>query len=391
MSALPDVSKMIEAVRREGDAALDRYAEVFGDPPVRRVDQTEMRDAYRQSDPCVAGALERMMARIERFARAQRAALTDVEIESDGIVCGHRAIPVASAAVYVPGGRHPLPSSLLMGAVPARVAGVARIVVASPSRAPAVLAAAHIAGISEMYTVGGAQAIAALAYGTQRIPAVDLIVGPGNAYVTAAKRAVFGVCGIDALAGPSEVMIAASEDADPRTIAADLLAQAEHDDDARAVLIVETAALAAAVSAEIAAQLPALRTSATARTALERNGETIVATLDEAVQRANRRAPEHLELHGSAATARWRDFTAYGALFVGAACAEVLGDYGAGPNHVLPTGGSARFSSGLSVLTFLNLRTHMRDAKGAGHIARDAEIVATVEGLDGHRFAASLR
>jgi phosphoribosyl-ATP pyrophosphohydrolase/phosphoribosyl-AMP cyclohydrolase/histidinol dehydrogenase len=388
---LPDVDAILDDVRRDGDAALLRYAQRFGDPVPRRAGAAEFALAYRAIGPELRAALERMAARVERFARAQRESFRDVEIEIDGIRCGHRALPVARAAVYVPGGRYPLPSSLIMGAVPARVAGVRDVVVVSPSERPEVLAAAHVAGIREMHVVGGAQAIAALAFGTESIARADLIVGPGNAYVTAAKRRVFGTCGIDALAGPSEVLIVAAEDADPAPLAADLLAQAEHDVNARCALLTESGALAAAVRGEIASQLAGLRTAHTAREAFERHGGIEVVSLDRAVELANARAPEHLELHGSAATERWREFTAYGALFVGAACGEVLGDYGAGPNHVLPTGGSARFSSGLSVFTFLNVRTYLRGGEGARDVARDASTIAACEGLDGHRAAAALR
>jgi phosphoribosyl-ATP pyrophosphohydrolase/phosphoribosyl-AMP cyclohydrolase/histidinol dehydrogenase len=391
MNGLPDVRAIVEAVRRDGDAALRRYAREFGDPPPRRVGIEELRAAYERIDQQVAQALERTRERIERFARAQRAALSDIEIETGDAICGHRAIPVRSAGIYVPGGRHPLPSSLLMGVAPARVAGVERIVVVSPSLANELLAAAHVAGVQEMYVAGGAQAIAALAYGSETVAPVDLIAGPGNAYVTAAKREVYGICGIDALAGPSEVMVVASDDADPRVIAADLLAQAEHDVEARTTLIAQTPQLAAAVMTEMTAQLSGLATAETARAAVQRHGETIVASLDEAVGIANRRAPEHLELHGSGAVARWRECTQYGALFVGAGCAEVLGDYGAGPNHVLPTGGSARFSAGLSVFTFLNVRTYMRGAGSASQLVRDAQTLASVEGLDAHRAAAAMR
>ena len=389
---LAEVQPIIAAVRERGDAALAEYARAFGDPPPRRIDRDEIDAAYAKSDGALRNALAGAASRIERFARAQRDALADVTIREGALELGHRVVPLERVGIYVPAGRHPLPSSLLMGAIPARVAGVRERAVCTPRAAREVLVAAHVAGVDEVFEVGGAQAIAALAYGTQSIVRVDLIVGPGNAYVTAAKRAVFGTCGIDALAGPSEIAILASADANADLVAADMLAQAEHDPDARALLITDDRAFAQAVGTRIDERLTRLETAATARTSLERSGGFVVLALEDAPSFCNRLAPEHLSLQGTRAETLASRCSTYGTLFVGEAAAEVFGDYGSGPNHVLPTGGAARFSSGLSVMNFVTLRTFERSLGNADRrIANDAAILAQAEGLAAHRDAALAR
>ncbi len=390
--ALPDVDEIVARVRREGDPALAYYAQRFGDPAPRRVPHDEIERAYASLDAELRSALASAAARIDTFARAQREAFSNLTTTMHGVELGHRLVPMARVGLYVPAGRHPLPSSLLMTAIPARVAGVAQRVVCTPRVSDAILAAARIAGIDELYEIGGAHAIAALAYGTERIARVDLIAGPGNAYVTAAKRAVYGTCGIDALAGASEIVVVASEGADPRIVAADLLAQAEHDPHARAILVTTSAAIADAVDDELRAQLDTLTTAATAREALANGGAAVVAPLAEIPALCDACAPEHLALQGRDAEALAERVRVYGTLFVGASVGEVFGDYGSGPNHVLPTHGSARFSSGLSVYTFLTVRTYER-ARGAidRRIARDASTIARAEGLAAHERAADLR
>ncbi|MGB6060191.1 MAG: histidinol dehydrogenase [Candidatus Aquilonibacter sp.] len=387
-----DVQPILAAVRERGDAALAEYAHAFGDPPPRRIDGDEIAAAYAQSTGALRDALAGAASRIERFARAQRDALADVTIRESGLELGHRVVALDRVGIYVPAGRHPLPSSLLMGAIPAQVAGVRERVVCTPRAGREILAAAHAAGVDEIFEVGGAQAIAALAYGTQSIARVDLIVGPGNAYVTAAKRAVFGTCGIDALAGPSEIAIVASADANADLVAADMLAQAEHDPDARALLITDDRTFAQAVGKRIDERLTRLETAPTARTSLERSGGFVVVALEDAPGLCNQLAPEHLSLQGARAEALAPRCSAYGTMFVGEAAAEVFGDYGSGPNHVLPTGGTARFSSGLSVMNFLTLRTFERAlGKADRRIANDAAILAQAEGLAAHRDAALAR
>ena len=387
-----DVLPIIAAVRERGDAALAEYALAFGDPPPRQVSRDEIEAAYRESSGDLRDALAGAASRIERFASAQRDALADVTIREGDLELGHRVVPLERVGIYVPAGRHPLPSSLLMGAIPARVAGVRERIVCTPRAGREVLAAAYVAGVDAVFEVGGAQAIAALAYGTQSIARVDLIVGPGNAYVTAAKRAVFGACGIDALAGPSEIAIVASGDAKADFVAADLLAQAEHDPDARALLITDDRAFAHAVGERVEKRLLGLETAQTARASLERSGGIVILALEEAPAFCNRLAPEHLSLQGARAEALASRCYAYGTLFIGEGAAEVFGDYGSGPNHVLPTGGTARFSSGLSVMNFMTLRTYQRSLGNADRrIANDAAILAQAEGLAAHRDAALAR
>lgn len=387
-----EVASIVADVRAHGDVALAEYAQRFGDPPPRRIDAAEYERAFNTIDAELRGALLGASRRIEAFARAQRAALTDVTLADGPLEIGHRIVPIERAGIYVPAGRHPLPSSLLMGAIPARVAGVRQRVVCTPRVDDVMLAAAHVAQVTDLFEAGGAQAIAALAYGTQSIPRVDLIVGPGNAYVTAAKRAVFGACGIDALAGPSEIAIVASGDATPDLVAADLLAQAEHDDDARALLLTDDRDFARRVGQCVERRLETLATQHTARRSMDRNGGYVVVPFDEISAVCNRLAPEHLSLHGARAQALADACHAYGTLFIGEGAAEVFGDYGSGPNHILPTSGSARFSSGLSVLTFLTFRTYERsNGKSDRRIANDAAILASAEGLAAHRDAALAR
>ncbi len=390
--ALPDVTEIVAHVRSEGDAALVAYARRFGDAAPRRVPVSEIARGYGAVDATLRGALERAAGRIEAFARVQRDAITEARTIAHGLELGHRLVPIGRAGIYVPAGRHPLPSSLLMGAIPARVAGVPSRVVCTPRVNDVLLAAAAICGIDEMYELGGAQAIAALAYGTELIPRVDTIVGPGNAYVTAAKRAVYGACGIDALAGASEIVVVATPGADPRIVAADLLAQAEHDPQARAILITTREELADAVDDALHAQIGVLPTQATAHASLAAHGAAIVLPLADVAPLCDALAPEHLALQGTDAEALAGRVRMYGSLFLGGSVGEVFGDYGSGPNHVLPTQGSARFSSGLSVYTFLTVRTYER-ANGAvdPQVARDAQIIARAEGLAAHAHAARLR
>jgi histidinol dehydrogenase len=388
----PNVAETMNDVRLAGDAGVARAAARFGDPRPRRIGANEIRAAYDSIEDALRNALHAVAARIRAFAALQRASLHDLTSTVEGFELSHRALPVRRVGVYVPGGRYPLPSSLLMGVVPARVAGVEHISVCTPRAGQAVLAAAFVAGADDVYEIGGAQAIAALAYGTESIAPVDIIAGPGNRYVAAAKRAVAGVCGVDALAGPSEVLIIASRDADPRLVAADLLAQAEHDTDARAILLTDDARFAGAVDDELARQLPLLSTRAVARAALDRNGYCVLFGLDDAIALANDLGAEHLELQGKRAEELAPRARCYGALFVGAGAGEVFGDYGAGPNHVLPTAGTARFSGGLSVLTFLTVRTALRAIGSPGRdLVANTALLAQIEGLDAHRRAALLR
>jgi phosphoribosyl-ATP pyrophosphohydrolase/phosphoribosyl-AMP cyclohydrolase/histidinol dehydrogenase len=337
--------------------------------------------------------LERIADRIRHFAEGQRRALGAFATSIPGGRAGHQIAPVERVGCYAPGGRHPLPSSVLMTALTARAADVPEVWVASPRPAPITLAAAALAEADGFLAVGGAQAIAALAYGAGPVPPCDAVVGPGNVYVTAAKRMIAGRVAIDTLAGPSELVVLADAMADPGTVAADLLAQAEHDPRAVPVLVCVGDGIAAQVSAEIARQLETLPTAVVARAALTNGGVVVVRDLDEATAACDLLAPEHLQLHVADADSLAPSLRHYGALFIGTRSAEVLGDYGAGPNHVLPTGRIARSTGGLSVLTFLRVRTWLAidDPVGARELVEDAAWLGRVEGLEAHARSAERR
>ncbi len=394
---LADAGDIIEAVQARGEAALREFAERFGeieaDAPLL-LGKPEMQAAASRLDPEDLRAIESAAQRIEAFARVQLASLSPVEVPVPGGVAGHTIEPVASAGCYAPGGRYPLPSSVLMTSIPARVAGVARVVVASPKPADATLAAALVAGADEFLSVGGAQAIAALAFGVPGLDPVDFICGPGNRWVTAAKKLVHGRVGIDMLAGPSELAVIADSSADPAIIASDLLAQAEHDAAARPILIAvgtDADALVERVREEVLAQLETLPTGATAKQAFANSFAVCVERSEEAAAIADRLAPEHLQILTQNAEALANRVRHAGAVFIGPASAEVFGDYGAGPNHTLPTGGTARFNAGLSVFSFLRVRTYLNLREGPPELAIETARLARLEGLEAHARAAEAR
>jgi phosphoribosyl-ATP pyrophosphohydrolase/phosphoribosyl-AMP cyclohydrolase/histidinol dehydrogenase len=395
----PDVTagarRIVAEVREGGDAVLRRFAaELDGlaaDAPLVH-DRARLRAAREACAPEVAGLLERTADRIERFALAQRAALQDVAVAVPGGRAGHTVAPLPAAGCYAPGGRHPLPSSVLMTAVTARAAGVGTVVVACPRPEPVVLAAAAVAGADLVLAAGGAQAVAALAHGTESVPACAAVVGPGNVWVTAAKLLVEGTVRTDGAAGPSELVVVADRATDPGLAAADLLAQAEHDPLARPVLVALDDALVDEVRRELGRQLADLPTAEVARRALQGGCAVRARDAAEAVDLCNRLAPEHLQWMAGSGEAP-DGLTAYGGLFLGAGAAEVLGDYGAGPNHVLPTGGAARLRGGLWVGDFLAVRTWLRidDPAAAADLAADAGRLARLEGLAAHARAAERR
>jgi phosphoribosyl-ATP pyrophosphohydrolase/phosphoribosyl-AMP cyclohydrolase/histidinol dehydrogenase len=395
-ATLSTAASMLEDIRRGGDAAALAHARRLGDlaedqSAVRS--RTECEAALRRLPGEQREVLQRVAERIRVFAAAQRECLRDLSRPIPGGAAGHTCVPVHAAGCYAPGGRYPLPSSVLMTAITARVAGVAEVWVASPRPTDATLAAAAIAGADGVLAIGGVQAVAAMADGLLGVPRCDVIVGPGNRWVTAAKQLVSGRVGIDMLAGPSELLVLADDAADAEVIAADLLAQAEHDDDAVPMLISTSAAVAERTEAALSRQLASLPTAATASRAL-RNGFTLMARdVDDAVRLCNRIGPEHLEVLTRDAEAVAARIGAAGAIFIGSAAAEVLGDYGAGPNHVLPTGGTARFRAGLSVFTFVRVRTWMRvdDPAAAAGLYADAAALARMESLEGHARASEIR
>jgi histidinol dehydrogenase len=389
---LRQAAAIVEEVRAGGESALRRHAARLGDIDEGDsliFDRDELARAAAAMGQDELAVLKNVAARIESFANAQRGRLHDLDTEIPGGRAGHRWIPVRSVGAYAPGGLHPLPSSVLMTVIPAMVAGVEHVWVASPHPAPVIKAAAHVAGADGLVGVGGAQAIAALAFGTVS-PACDLIVGPGNRWVTAAKKHLYGEVGIDGLAGPSEILVLADAGADPALVAADLLAQAEHDTDAIPMLISTSVGMADAVDAEIGTQLEDLPTSETAAAALRNGFSVVVDTIGEGVEMCNSLAPEHLALHVASPEHIAEEATSFGSLFVGWDSAETFADYGAGPNHVLPTGGTARFQSGLSVLTYLRSPTWSR-LDHAGPLVEDTVLLARMEGLEAHARAARRR
>jgi histidinol dehydrogenase len=387
---------IVDDVRSGGYASMLRWAEQLGDlgpedPVVFESDALQAAlDSIASDD---RGVLERTAERIRTFAAAQRRSIEELTFPIPGGACGHRVAPVETAGCYAPGGRYPLPSSVLMTAVTARAAGVERVWVASPRPTTITLAAAAVAGADALLAVGGAHAIAALAYGAGSVPRCDVIVGPGNRWVTAAKSIVSRDVGIDMLAGPSELVVVADETAEPETVAADLLAQAEHDDDARPILIALSPRIGDAVEKALVAQLETLPTAETARAALVNGFSVVARDLDEAARISDRIAPEHLQISLQDAERAAVRFRHYGGVFVGERSAEVLGDYGAGPNHTLPTGGVARFSAGLSVMHFLRLQTWLRLDRPdeAATLHDDAVALARMEGLEAHARAAERR
>lgn len=350
--------------------------------------------AFKELDTEAQNTLQRTAARIKSFADAQRASIQEITVDIPGGKAGHYIAPVAVAGCYAPGGRYPLPSSVLMTAVTARSAGVPSVWVASPRPALATLAAAHVAGADGLLAAGGAHAIAAMAYGIEgHLPSADVIVGPGNKWVTAAKSLVSGICGIDMLAGPSEVLIIADDSCDADVVAADLLAQAEHDTEARPILVCTSSAIVERVNASLVRLLTILPTAPTATQAVEKGFACVCPDIQSAVVVSNTIGPEHLEIHTKGPEAVAAMCTNYGAVFIGTISAEVLGDYGAGPNHVLPTSGTSRYTGGLSVFTYLRIRTWMNITakEEAQQLVKDCVALARIEGLEGHARAAEAR
>jgi len=387
------VSRIVTDVRQNGLQAVREHSIRLGDLPGDGAlihSRTDLVAAWETLDSPVQELLERTVGRIRSFAEAQRHSLSSVEVGVPGGRAGHTVVPVERAGCYAPGGRYPLPSSVLMTAATARAAGVETVWVASPRPGPVTLAAAAVAGADGLLAAGGAQAIAALAFGGDDVPACEVVVGPGNQYVTAAKQLVSADVAIDMLAGPSEVLILADASAQATLVAADLLAQAEHDPQAMPILVSLDRDLIEAVDAELKLQLKDLPTADIAWAALKNGFSVLVPDLDAALSLSDRLAPEHLELLLSDPEEATRRARNYGALFIGPAAGEVLGDYGAGPNHVLPTGGSARHTGGLSVLNFLNVRSWLR-LDDPAQLCADAAALARLEGLEAHARAAEAR
>lgn len=393
------VTEIIDNVRKNGDKALFEYCKKFDKAELTdlQVSQQEMDEAISSVDPEFMDILREAAANIRHFHQRQKRNSFIIN-DQPGIVMGQKIIPVDKAGLYVPGGTAAYPSTVLMDSIPAKIAGVPEVVIVTPPGRdgkvnPVILAAASVAGVDRIFKVGGAQAIAALAYGTESIPKVDKIVGPGNAFVAEAKKQVFGRVSIDMIAGPSEILIVSDGNSNPRHLAADLLSQAEHDKLASAVLVTDCEKLAQAVRQELEIQIPQLERAEIARASIDNNGKIIVAqNLMQAIEIANEIAPEHLELCVDEPFAYLDAIRHAGSVFMGRNCPEALGDYFAGPNHTLPTSGTAKFSSPLSVDDFIKKTQYTyftRDAlaKVAPKIAR----FARTEGLTGHARSAVIR
>ena len=393
------VADIIANVRQNGDKALLEYTARFDKATLSdmRVSAEEIDEAVDAVEPEFVEILKKAAANIRKFHMAQKRQSFIIN-DTDGVVMGQKIIPVDRAGLYVPGGTAAYPSTVLMDAIPAKIAGVKEVVMVTPPSAdgkvnPAILAAAYVAGVDKIFKVGGAQAIAALAYGTESIPKVDKIVGPGNAFVAEAKKQVFGQVSIDMIAGPSEILIVADGKTNPKYAAADLLSQAEHDKLASAVLVTDSMALAEAVSEELERQIPLLDRAEIARASIDHNGKIIVAdTLDIVIDIANEIAPEHLELCVDNPFDYLDKIRHAGSIFMGRNCPEALGDYFAGPNHTLPTSGTAKFSSPLSVDDFIKKTQYTYFTEDAlRSVAYDVAKFAEKEGLTGHAKSAVVR
>ena len=393
------VADIIANVRANGDKALYEYCEKFDKAKLTalQVSKEEIDEAVASVDPDFLRILQDAAANIRKF-HSRQVRNSFVINDEDGILMGQKIIPVDRAGLYVPGGTAAYPSTVLMDSIPAKIAGVRELVMVTPPNAqgkvnPVILASAYVAGVDKIFKVGGAQAVAALAYGTESVPRVDKIVGPGNAFVAEAKRQVFGQVSIDMIAGPSEILIIADGKSNPRHLAADLLSQAEHDKLASAVLVTDSYELALGVQAELEVQIPLLERAEIARASIDNNGKIIVAEdLKQVIEISNEIAPEHLELCVDNPFDYLDSIRHAGSIFMGRNCPEALGDYFAGPNHTLPTSGMARFSSPLSVDDFIKKTQYTYYTRDAlARVAKDVAKFATAEGLTAHAKSAVIR
>ena len=390
-AAISSVDEIISDIKSNGDSAVKKYTEKFdGKIENMEVTKAEIEEALKIVSKEVIDAVKLSIKNVKNFAQTQLNSIKEFEIQNCGIKLSQKIVPLERTGAYVPGGNYPLPSSAIMSIVPAKVAGVKEVIMCSPKIQPATIVAGYLAGADKIFRVGGVQAIAAMAYGTETIPKVDKITGPGNKFVTFAKKQVFGVCGIDFLAGPSEVMVIADESANPKFVAADFLAQCEHDADASAILLTTSENFANEVKFQAEEFLKTLKTAQIAKKALENSYIIIVKDLDDAIEIANKKAPEHLEIMTKENEKLKRKLTCYGSLFVGDYSAEVLGDYCSGTNHILPTNKVARYNGGLSVFDFIKILT-CQEAINAKEIIQNASVLANAEGLMAHKLAADVR
>ena len=388
------VKKIIEDVKKNGDKAVRKYTEIFDKIKIKnfKVNKRDIAEAYKKVDKETIKAIKSSARNIREFAGAQFKNFKDFEYTKNGITVGQKIIPIEKIGVYVPGGNYPLPSTALMCIIPAKVAGVKEVIVCSPKIKPVTIVSANLAGADKIFNVGGVQAIAAMAYGTKTIPKVDKVVGPGNIYVTQAKKEIFGDCGIDLLAGPTEILLIADRSSNPKFIAADLLAQAEHDINTKIIFVTDSKELIKNVNNEIKFQIKKLETKKIIKEAFKKKKVIFVKNLKGAVKIANEVAPEHLALQVKNPRRYLNQLKNYGSLFLGEYSAVAFGDYCSGTNHVLPTDKTSRYTGGLSVKDFLKIQTYqLIDKKGAKNLAKIATKFASLEGLDGHKKSAEIR
>lgn len=397
LESLQNVEDIIEDIKKNGNKSIIHYSKTFNDGDFSSgedfiVSEEEIKKAYEMTDDKTINALEKCIENVRDFAQEQLLCLKNLDMKKNNSLLGHRVIPLERVLCYVPGGNYPLPSSAVMTCTPAKVAGVREVIITSPRIKPQTIVAAKMSGADKIYKLGGVQAIGAFAYGSESIKPVDKIVGPGNKYVTYAKKYVYGKCSIDFLAGPSEVLIVADNNQNPELVSADILAQCEHDRDARGYLICFSKDFAQKVADCAQKQLQTLKTGNIAQISFEKSTAVIVNDIEEAVKISNLRAPEHLELMFDGAWEKSKDFTNYGSLFIGSCCAEVFGDYCSGTNHVLPTNSAARYTGGLSVFDFVKIQTYqMLSKEYSKELSILASQMAQQEGLMGHKLASDLR
>ena len=391
--SISSVNEIINDVRKNGDKAVKKYAKKFGDGDIKafRLTDKEIKAAIKNVDKKTIETIKFAIKNVKEFAKAQFSSVKEIEVNINGNTLGQKIVPIDSVGCYIPGGNYPLPSSAIMTIVPAKVAGVKRVIAMSPKIQDVTIAAAYYSGADEIYRIGGVQAISAMAYGTESIKKVNKIVGPGNKFVTSAKKQVFGECGIDFLAGPSEVLIVADDSANPDFIAADMLAQCEHDKDARAFLICFSKEFAKKVDNKAKEYLKKIPTREIAQISYEKSIAIVVNSINEAIELSNKKAPEHLELCLEN-DQNIMKFTNYGSMFIGNYSAEVFGDYVSGTNHTLPTNQVAKYSGGLSVFDYFKIQTYQIINKNSlKETAQNASILAEKEGLFAHKLAADVR
>ncbi len=392
-SSIESVKEIIQNVKTNGDSAVLEHTKQF-DGEINNIEVTkeEIENAYKNVDEETISAIKTAIKNVREFSLKQLKCLKPLDTKVDGIKLGHKLIPIKTAGCYIPGGNYPLPSTAIMTIVPAKTAGVAKVIACSPKIKDVTIVACDLAGADKIFKVGGVQAIAAMAYGTATIDKVDKIVGPGNKFVTAAKKEVFGDCGIDFLAGPSEVLVIADETANAEFVAADMLAQCEHDSDARAYLVTTSDKFAKEVEQAAQKMLETLETASIAKNSFEKSFAVVVDNLEQAIEISEKRAPEHLEICLKDAQKYMDKFSNYGSLFVGNYSAEVFGDYCAGTNHTLPTNSVSRYCGGLSVLDFVKVQTYqIVDKVGAKKLSKTASVIAKNEGLFAHKLASDVR